>query len=137
MDDQTVVGVANGAAVFANAGGIGIKPETPNQLLAILRLTHEQPIPSLTWTRAGLDRTAAYEPGALITEATLPYGGEDGPVVAPGAMITLRARNLDRTRPCTSWSSLRRVADALICPDPAPPPWPVNAVQLAALAYGN
>ncbi len=135
MDDQTVVGLNARAPVFAAAGLIGNKPTTPNQLLSLARLSHEKSFFDLTWTKAGFDLTVATEPGALITEATLPWGGDAGTANTLDAIIAHRARTLDRTHPSTSWSCMRRVADVLISPDPVPRPPGVNAKDLAALAY--
>jgi hypothetical protein len=135
MDDQTVVGLNGRQPVFANPGLIGAKPETPDQLLALARLSHENPFRDLTWTKAGLDTTAAYEPGALVTDATLPWGGDAGTVRTLDGVIAYRSRNLDRSRPATSWSCARRVADVMITPEQQPLPPGLNAAELAALAY--
>lgn len=121
MHDQTVLGVDDtGAPILSAAGNIGGKPVVPDQLLALARLTHERPFRDLTWSRPGLDVTAATRPGGLITEATLPYGSEAGTVVTLDALRTVRSYNLDRSAPGTAYGCARNVADILMTPAPEP-----------------
>lgn len=98
LRDQTVVGIDGGALVVADEKPIGDQPDDPDELLALLRLWHEPPQRSLTYSQANtLDMADERPPGKLITQATLPYGDPDaGTAAAVGAVIVSRARNFDK-----------------------------------------
>ncbi len=137
MQFNTVTGVSASAPQLAVAGTIGTKPDTPEQLLGLARLTHENPFRELTYTLAGvLSLEAATAPGVLITEATLPYGPAEGTVVTVDGLVAVRAWNLDRTHPATTVSCSRRTVDVIMSPEPQQAR-PVDAGALARLAYGN
>lgn len=139
----TIVGIDENDLPKVQEGGgiIGDKSTIPIQLLGIGRLVHEHPQRGLTWTRQRIDRTAATEPGALITNAALPYGTDSDPDDDEGpqterivnAPIGVRSWNLDREKPSTTWSTTRLAPDVVLRPRPASAPPTIT--NLAAMVY--
>lgn len=114
IEEDTVFSAdATGAPDKSPAGLVGgAKPSGLVQRLALLRLRHQHPQVSVTWEQEELlDLGTAHRPGALITEATLPWSIGAKTLPGAGAVITTRTRYYDRDRPRTAYAATTLAAD--------------------------